>query len=143
MLKKLYLKPAWVVAEGPAAEIWANNFHNSNFADSFLWNKNVSAVITGTGWASDLEHRARSEACQLGILTIAVMDHWTNYEMRFFRNGKQVLPDEFWVVDDYAEEKIRYFFPHKSVLSIPDYYAEGELAKLDPINEDTPDVLFI
>jgi len=141
MLKKLYLKPAWVVAEGPAAEIWANNFHNSNFADSFLWNKNVSAVITGTGWASDLEHRARSEACQLGILTIAVMDHWTNYKMRFFRNGKEVLPDEFWVVDDYAEEKIRYFFPHKSVLSIPDYYAERELAKLNPINKDTPDVL--
>ncbi len=42
----------------------------------------AASIITGTGWASDLEHSARLLAASHGKPTIAVIDHWVNYEAK-------------------------------------------------------------
>jgi len=141
MLQSLGWWPAWVVAEGPAAAIWQRSFPDAAPVASFSRLANVAAVITGTGWASDLEHRARGAAQRAGVLSVAVMDHWTNFHERFIRNGQEVLPDEFWVVDAYAEDMARSLFPGKDVILQPDCYGAREAAQVAPVSEATPLVL--
>jgi hypothetical protein len=83
-------------------------------------------VVSGTGWASDLEHQARVRARALGLPSVAVIDHWTNYEARFIRDGVAVLPDEIWVTDPYALAQARATFPGVTVREQPNAYLEGE-----------------
>ena len=45
-------------------------------------------VVTGTGWASDIEHQARRLARSRGVRSVAVIDHWVNYAERFVRSGE-------------------------------------------------------
>lgn len=86
----------------------------------------AAAVITGTGWASDLEHEARVRARALGLPTVAVIDHWTNYQARFERHGVTALPDQIWVTDPYALAQARAAFPGVTVRQQPNAYLEHE-----------------
>lgn len=138
MLKSRGWRPSWVVAAGPAAEVWQRDFPDVTPVIGFAWLATAEAIITGTGWASDLEHQVRSLAQRAGVFSIAVMDHWTNFRERFVRYGHEVLPDEFWVVDGYAEQMVRSLFPGKAVVLQPDSYAELEVARVEPINANTP-----
>ena len=82
-------------------------------------------LISGTGWASDLEHRARRLARQRGIPSVAVLDHWVNYRGRFHRQGKQHLPDALWVSDAEAYSLAKAAFPNVPVLQLPNHWLEG------------------
>jgi len=93
--------------------------------------QNASTVVTGTGWG-DLEHLTRSLAMQQGIFSIAVLDHWINYAARFERRGKIILPDELWVVDEYAMEIARDIFPDVCIKLQKDYYAEQQISQIKP-----------
>ena len=96
---RIYLK-------GPAAQLWSLRLPVSALADTLkaaLWG--CETLISGTGWESDLEHRARLLARDRTINSIAVLDHWVNYAQRFERGGVTVLPDEIWVTDDYARAR--------------------------------------
>lgn len=141
MLQHWHWRPAWAVVEGPAAGIWQRSFPGMAPAAGFSWLQEAAAVITGTGWASELEHRARCEARQVGCLSVAVLDHWTNYRERFVRSGLEVLPEEVWVVDGYAESMARELFPAIPVILQPDCYAEREAAQVAPVTAGTPNVL--
>lgn len=141
MLDKFGWRPTWVVVDGPAALIWKQSFSDISPESDFFWLKLAHAVITGTGWASQLEYFARSEARQCGCHSIAVLDHWVNYRERFFRNDQEILPDEIWVVDSYAENMARENFPATPVILQPDCYAEREVAHVAPVTDGTPDVL--
>lgn len=90
----------------------------------------AQAVLTGTGWASDLEHEARRLARQQGKHSIAVLDHWTNYRERFERGGEQVLPDELWVSDPHALALARRLFPGLPVYQQPNAYLDGLVAEV-------------
>ena len=90
----------------------------------------AATLITGTGWASCLEHDARELARERGIRSIAVIDHWTNYADRFIRNGKQVLPDEIWVSDPYAAEIAQAAFPSLRVVQQANAYLAGLVAEV-------------
>lgn len=138
MLKARDWRPAWVMAEGPAAAIWQRDFPDVASEAGFAWLGSTAAIITGTGWASDLEHRARVAAHEVGCLSVAVMDHWTNYRERFVRHGQEVLPDEFWVVDDYAEQMVWSLFPGKTVVLQSDCYAEQEATQVAQVDAKTP-----
>lgn len=138
MLQARGWHPAWVVAEGPAAAIWQRDFPDMSTVSDFAWLKAAAAIITATGWASDLEYHARDSAREAGVLSIAVMDHWTNFRERFVRYGQEVLPDEFWVVDDYAEQMVQSLFPGKAVVLHADYYAEREVAQVASVDAKTP-----
>jgi hypothetical protein len=83
-----------------------------------------NTLISGTGWASTLEHDARKLAKQLGCHSIAVVDHWTNYRARFVRDGEVVLPDEIWVTDEHAKELAQIEFPGIQVVQLQNSYLE-------------------
>lgn len=122
--------------EGPARSLWRIKFPSRSMANKLTeLLAETRTLITGTGWAGSLEHDARVAARQLGIYSIAVLDHWTNYRERFVRDGKLVLPDEMWVVDDYAMHIAGQTFPGQRILQRPDRYAKQQLHSILPIFE--------
>jgi len=82
-------------------------------------------LISGTGWASDLEHRARLLACKRSIPSVAVLDHWVNYRDRFVRDGEEQLPDALWVADADAAILAKAVFPNVPVLHLANHWLEG------------------
>jgi hypothetical protein len=91
----------------------------------------AATVITGTGWESSLEHKARKLARMRGIHSIAVLDHWVNYADRFIWNGEQVLPDEIWVSDPYAAKIAQATFPTVRVIQQVNTYLAGLVAEVE------------
>ena len=86
-------------------------------------------LISGSGWSSDLEHKARALARQRGIPSVAVLDHWVNYRARFERGGEEVLPDQLWVADVDALALAKATFPGLPVMQLPNQWlAEITLA---------------
>lgn len=119
-----------VCAADPALSLWLSAFPNSKIStlpDSLA---DAKLLISGTGWQSDLEHDARKLARNLGIKAIAVIDHWTNYRDRFIRNGEEVLPDEIWVTDIYAQKLAEDHFPDLSIVQLPNLYLENIVAEV-------------
>ena len=84
----------------------------------------AQVLISGTSWASDLEHRARRLASERGITSVAVLDHWLNYRERFQRDGHEVLPDALWVADAEAAARANAAFPSVPVLQLPNYWLD-------------------
>jgi hypothetical protein len=79
-------------------------------------------LISGSGWSSDLEHKARALARRRGIPSVAVLDHWVNYRARFERGGEEVLPDQLWVADAEAQVLAQATFPALPVLQLPNQW---------------------
>lgn len=123
--------------EGPARDLWRQTFPGRELAGSLAeLLSRIGTLVSGTGWASDLEYDAREFARRHGIRSIAVLDHWTNYRERFERRGCVILPDEVWVVDEYALDIARQSFPGLAIRLRRDRYAEQAAARIDPVSAD-------
>jgi hypothetical protein len=129
--------------KGPAAALWQSRFGTTATLSVEDAVDRAAAVLTGTGWASDLEHTARTRASARGFPSIAVIDHWVNYRERFNRDGEEVLPDEIWVTDDYAAALARQEFAGIPVRLKPNLYLEEQLAKVPPLDDADQEVLFV
>ncbi|MEL6529458.1 MAG: hypothetical protein AAFQ27_05815 [Pseudomonadota bacterium] len=135
--------PERVIAQGPAKAIW-----HARFGDTMAISEDpealdgIATLLSGTGWASDLEHRARIAASSAGILSVAVIDHWVNYAMRFERGGVVQHPDTIWVGDDDAAAVARAEFPHVAVEQHPNLYLAEQASGAGPVPDDG-DVLFL
>ena len=109
---------------GPAKPIFAERcpwLGNGDFKDLI---PNCKALVSGTGWATSFEHDARQIAKDVCCRSIAVIDHWTDYRVRFNRRGQEILPDEIWVADDYALQLARLEFPSIPVVKLWNAYLE-------------------
>jgi len=106
---------------GPAQRLFKAEAQTNNLEACLA---KAQLLISGTGWASDLEHEARRLAKQRGLPSVAVLDHWLNYRERFQRNGEEVLPDQLWVADAEAEELARRTFPGLPVLRLKNHWLE-------------------
>ncbi len=123
------------VMEGPARELWRQKF--GSLAPILTLEAALSGaatVLSGTGWASDLEHRARKNAA--GYRSIAVLDHWTHYRARFERDGELVLPDEYWVTDEDALALANATFPDGNVRLQPNAYLDEQRSRIGPCPSD-------
>ena len=94
-------------------------------------------LISGTGWASDLEHQARRLARQRGIPSVSVLDHWLNYRERFQRNGEEVLPDQLWVADAEAAALAKAVFRNLPVIQLPNHWLEGLRSTVQALRSKT------
>lgn len=111
---------------GPAEVLWNQFLPDVEYHNRVTLTQDVDLLISGTGWQSTLEHDARRLARQLGIKSIAVLDHWTNYRERFMRyEHEEILPDELWVTDPYAFELAKQNFPSIPVSQLPNLYLES------------------
>lgn len=123
---------------GPAAALWRAAFPQMALAsdlDSVI--RDAASVISGTGWASDLEHRARVMAASKGIPSIAMLDHWANYAMRFERGSTIQLPDRIWVADAAAYRIALATFDAVPIERVTDHYMQGEVAQIAPVPKAT------
>jgi hypothetical protein len=144
---------AWVAAEGlggcravmagPAAALWRARFGEAglvaNLEEAMA---GAAALVSGTGWASDLEHEARRLARARGVWSVGVIDHWVNYRQRFERGGELALPDVIWVTDEHALEKARREIPEAPLEMKPNLYLAEQVAGAGPRPENG-DLLFV
>ncbi|MDP2382626.1 MAG: hypothetical protein Q8N00_07455 [Nitrospirota bacterium] len=122
--------------QGPAMALWSAtfpNWKNESLSDAL---DDAAMLLSGTGWASDLEHEARRMARALGIFSIGVIDHWVNYRERFIRNGEEVLPDELFVADEDAQTEAVRCFPNLPVMLLPNRYLEGLVAQINALSPE-------
>jgi hypothetical protein len=101
------------------------------------------SVLTGTGWASSLEHDARQLAATLQIPSIAVIDHWVNYTQRFERDGEVILPNQIWVSDRYAFEMATNIFKNISIFELPNRYLHKIVKSILPAPEKSNILLYV
>ncbi len=101
------------------------------------------SVLTGTGWASSLEHDARQLAATLNIPSIAVIDHWVNYNQRFERDGVEVFPNQIWVSDGYAVELATKLFKDITIVELPNTYLKNLVKSIPPVKEDCKNLLYV
>jgi len=75
----------------------------------------VDAVVTSTGWQSNIEYEAIQWARQHDIQSASYLDHWVNYQDRFIRGGNTIYPDEIWVGDQDALSLAKELFSLKDI----------------------------
>jgi hypothetical protein len=125
------------VMDGPARLAWRHRFAERPLAASLDEALAGSALlVSGTGWASDLEHRAREQARRAGVRSVAVLDHWVNYPQRFERDGIRCLPDELWVTDPHAAALARAALPGVPVRQWENRYLAEQCARIGPAPGD-------
>lgn len=130
---------------GPAEKLWKAAYPGiapCDTLESIL--EDVELLVTGTSWASDIEHQVRRLARSRKVRTVAVIDHWVNYAERIVRNGETVWPDEFWVTDEYALSIAKHAFPGRIVIQVPNRYVETQLRDIARVDKaDVPELLYV
>lgn len=123
--KKTSIQP---YMNGPAKKIWQLNFPEIHLANS-IENAVVGTktLISGTGWQTDIEKKARADAKKNKIKSIAFLDHWVNYKERFIYKNTLQMPDELWVVDRYAFEIATNKFSNIPIKIVDDFYLKDQL----------------
>lgn len=82
-------------------------------------------LASAPGWMSKLEIRALEEAKRHGLFTTVYMDSWMDERKRFGfpkLGWEKRLPDEFWVADQYAFERVKNSFPGRCTRLVPNLY---------------------
>ena len=125
--------PVRACVQGPALKLW-----DLAFPGHPIWPTAAEAMagcaslLTGTGWASPLEHDARREGHARGLRVAAVVDHWVNYPQRFERACEIVLPDELWVADAWAAQIARQVLPPIQIRQFENLYLQAQVAQVAP-----------
>lgn len=134
-----------VVMQGPAKKLWSTLYPEEKLIDNIYEALNgVEVLLTGTGWSSNLEHEARMQARNSGVYSIAVIDHWVNYQERFSRNHEIVMPDELWVTDEYALTEAKKCFPKEKIKLKHNLYLSQQLKLISPVEQlITPEFLYL
>ncbi len=129
---------------GPAERLWRSRFGNAPLCGSFEEAiDGARLLLSGTGWATSLEHDARVWAHQRRVRSVAVIDHWVNYPDRFVRDGFTQWPDEFWVTDNDALDLARVHFPPERVRCYPNLYLTEQTAAAPPLGDGDQDLLYV
>ena len=128
---KAWRWPVRACVDGPARKLWDQAFPSQPTCQSITEAlEGASSVVTGTGWASSLEHEARRQARTRGQRVAAVLDHWVNYLPRFERDGEVVWPDELWVADDWAAQTARQVLPPMPIRVFDNLYLKAQVAQV-------------
>lgn len=125
-----------LAVEGPAVKLFCDSFpklKNTNVQSAM---SGAAILLSGTSRNTDFEKRARDMANVKNIPSIGVVDHWTNYKMRFQNNDMITLPDEIWVFDEYAYSLAISFFSESLVHQKNNRYIEQTVDKVNLITSN-------
>jgi len=85
-------------------------------------------IVTGASGDDFTERNLWQAAKKANTKTIAILDHWINYRMRFDMAGKLVIPDRICVMDAYAKkEMVGEGFPARAITITGQPYFETVL----------------
>ncbi|MDR0677765.1 MAG: alpha-2,8-polysialyltransferase family protein [Holosporaceae bacterium] len=109
-----------VYARGPAINRLQDAlFLNTDNLKTFLQEKNPDFIITGTSSNDFTEKYLWKDAQHINIPTMAILDHWCNYGIRFSKYGLRdiekynsdksfdFLPSHICVMDDFAKSEMQ------------------------------------
>jgi hypothetical protein len=126
-------------AQGPAREIFARVLPQQASAPLQVALDGAQCLLSGSGWAADLEHDARVAARRHGVASLAVLDHWVNYRARFVRHDVEVLPDAFVVTDAAAAMLAQETFGDaRPILTWQNRYLQDEAARVRALSPQPP-----
>ena len=120
----------YLVLEGPAIPIFERKLGICVLTALDIAVKECSWVLCGSSWQCNLEKQAIIKARQYDKKVITFLDHWVNYINRFQIDGKQILPDEVWVGDDYAKVIAQQLFPTLKVDLVANFYLQDIVQEL-------------
>jgi len=123
------------VLEGPAVAIFKRKVENLEIVPFDVGISSSDLVYCGTSWQSDLERLAMRACRKAGKRCVAFLDHWVNYEKRFFSNGFTELPDQIRVGDEFAYAMARDLFPETQIELEPNPYFLDIQAEVEAIRE--------
>lgn len=138
--------------EGPARAAFARKLGDVaslSRADAFNRLPEFDLILTGSGWATDLEKRALQLARARGVRSATYLDHWTEYRRRFELNSQHVLPTEIWAGDRHALELAKRLFPEVPVRLEPNRYFEDMVHSIERFQrgprpaESSPRILYV
>jgi len=128
---------------GPAKLLWERHLPDRPLLGSVEEVLSGAAcLLSGTGWASDVEHQARILAATAEIPSVAVLDHWVNFRERFIRGERMQRPDMLVVTDGWALQKAGDLFPEIPVAQWSNRYLDHQLENIGAISE-YGDILYI
>jgi hypothetical protein len=126
-LKKKNIYNFFFYNSGPAKKI----FGKKNILYKTLKKKKFDFVVTGTSVKSNIEKKVRSIFKNKDIRSIVYIDHYTNYNQRFFYKNKYLFPDEIWCHDIYSYKKCKKIIKKKSLIKLKkNYYLEYAKKKI-------------
>ena len=129
----------FVFAKGPSLNILDNS---SEYIEGMMEKIKPDLIITGTSGDDFTERNLWTKSKNLGIKSIAILDHWINYGMRFSKynsynfklyNKKcDFLPTYIIVMDEYAkEEMIKDGVPSDIIFPLGNQHFENIVNKYD------------
>lgn len=121
--------------QGPALHLWESAFPDAKIMPFDEALEGAAQLMSGSGWASLLEHEAREHASAMGIPVLAAVDHWVNYRERFIRKGRELLPDEIWIADDEAFVEARRCFPRLVTRQFPNRYLQTQVDAIHALRD--------
>lgn len=119
--------PALVLAKKVLAEKSEIIFENHSISNAIA---KADWVLTGTGWASEQEKEGMAEGIRQHKITIAVFDHWVNYEPRLQYHDRTLDVDQIWVADVYAQALAESTFPEIATHLMPGRYLTYESSRV-------------
>ncbi len=67
----------------------------------------INLLVCGTSLENNLESKYLKIAIDSNIRTISIIDHWTNFDIRFKLNKGFLFPDYILLNDEYAFKKAK------------------------------------
>jgi hypothetical protein len=132
------------VMQGPALRLWKARFGERPLcANIEVALDGAAMLLSGTGWATSLEHDARVMAARAGMRSAAVIDHWVNYTERFTRGAQTLWPGEIWVTDADALRMAQRSFPGADVRCLDNLYLAEQVAQVGPLRSGDVGVLYV
>lgn len=113
---------------GPALQIFKASPLNFNLLESIKYlPKSINEFICSTGWQTNWEKKL-IEYCIDNNKSITVyLDHWVNYRSRFICEGKTLIPNKIWVVDDEALNIVAKEIPEVTCVEVVGNYYEDNI----------------
>ncbi len=112
---------------GPALEIYKASPLKFNLHESIEHlPKSINEFICSTGWQTNWEKKL-IEFCIINNKNVtAYLDHWVNYRSRFICEGKTLMPNCIWVVDEEALNIVSKEIPEViNVEVVGNYYEDN------------------
>lgn len=87
-------------------------------------------LLCGSSWQSSHELHASRLARAAAKPVVVFLDHWVQYRERFLLGDSEILPDEIWVGDEYAERIARREFASLIIRNVGNPYLDDVRAEL-------------
>lgn len=126
--------------EGPARKIFQNVCPTIKHLELKVLIESSNTLLTGTSWASSLEHDARKLMKDKKGKNISVLDHWTNYKERFIFGADLVLPELIFVSDPISYKLAKKIFSNIEIKEFNNEYLSNicNLISSNQINTNDP-----